>query len=268
MQFQRWFFVLAICFANSAGADTTPHATFTVISELRNAIYVTREKSGGSDAEWDALETNAASQMQALIARIGLNDQVLNQHGQTPLHAAAANGFDVLVEIILASEAGRNWIDKRDQRDLSAFEHAHLALPETLLACHPKIDNPFVLVPFVVKTPYYQSRTPFTNIQNMLTEAGAENALTSAKGHWLEHCSNPDQALRAQVEASDNLYGLLKEASLAIDHARRLKEVEEQVSFLIELTKLMPKAKRASDAELRDQINQIYRNNGLEPPQH
>ncbi|MBT8458762.1 MAG: hypothetical protein KJN60_03740 [Boseongicola sp.] len=141
-------------------------------------------------------------------------------------------------------------------------------MSETILACHPDMDNPFVLVPFFVKLPYYAHRKPYPRIHKLLIEAGADTSSRSAKEFWLSRCSQSDAAVRTNVEYSEDLYSTLTEVSLAVGREKQLKDLEDRVELFRELIQLMPAATRPSSFELEQQIQQMYRDEGFEPPQN
>ncbi|WP_299046888.1 ankyrin repeat domain-containing protein [uncultured Tateyamaria sp.] len=254
------------CFLNPSFAQDRVDGVFSVISAFGNDLYRTGELSGGSEVEWRSLEETAASEMTSALQNLQPDSSVLNEHGRTPLHEASAQGFYFLVELLLDHERASQWLNSEDNEGLTAYEHAQLALSETMLACHPEAENPFVLIPFVVKLPYYEQRRPYLRIQELLLNAGADSSLESAKELWLEGCSQSDLDVRRKVEDAADLYSTLTEVSLAISREKKLKELEERVELLRVLTQLMPASTRPTSDELEQQIKQMYRDEGFEPP--
>ncbi|MCW9044515.1 MAG: ankyrin repeat domain-containing protein [Pseudopelagicola sp.] len=254
------------CFLNQSFAQERVDDVFSVISAFGNDLYRTGELSGGSEVEWQSLEETAANAMTSALQTLQSDGSILNEHGRTPLHEASAQGFYFLVELLLDHERGNQWLNSEDNEGLTAYEHAQLALSETLLACHPEAENPFVLIPFIVKLPYYEERRPYLRIHELLMNAGADSSLESAKDLWLSRCSQSDLNVRRKVEEAANLYSTLTEVSLAISREKQLKELEEKVELLQELTQLMPASTRPTSDELEQQIKQMYRDEGLEPP--
>ncbi|MQQ10274.1 hypothetical protein GFB49_17540 [Epibacterium sp. SM1979] len=236
------------------------------VSAFGSDLYRTSELSGGSDLEWRSLEETSASAMTSALQNLQSDNSVLNEHGRTPLHEASAQGFYFLVELLLDHERANQWLNSEDNDGLTAYEHAQLALSETMLACHPEAENPFVLVPFIVKLPYYEQRRPYLRIHELLLNAGADTSLESARGLWLSRCSQSDQDVRRKVEEAADLYSTLTEVSLAVSREKQLKEMEEKVELLRELTQLMPTTTRPTADELEQQIKQLYREEGFEPP--
>jgi ankyrin repeat protein len=256
-----------ICFVSHAIAQDAPTDAFSVISRLSNGLYKTGELTGGSKAEWQSLEELAVSDIDSALQDLEANSSVRNEQGRTPLHEASAEGFHLLVEAILSNEIGKTWINSEDKNGLTAFEHAQLAIPQTMMACHPEVENPFVLVPYLVKLPYYHYRDPFPKVHTMLVQAGANTSTRSAKEFWLKACSQSDPEVRAMVEGSEDLYATFTEVSLAVEMEKRLREIEEKAQILRELTPLMPTSTRPSPDELKEQIQEMYRNEGFEPPE-
>lgn len=248
-----------ICFAEDSAPDL-----FEIVSDFRSKIYQTGERTGGSEEEWLALEQTAGSAMKQALQNRELSDPVVNEKGQTPLHVAAAEGFSFLVDVILSDPIGNSWINMLEGRGLTPYEYAQIATPETVLACHPEIENPFVLVPFFVKAPYYRSRSPFPKIHAALTVAGTDRSIQSAKNYWLENCAQQDEVLRAKVQQTEKLYETLQEISIGVARQNRLKELNQIEQDLRELNDLIPLPSRLSPKELEEQIDQMYRDEGFE----
>ncbi|MDO6483629.1 hypothetical protein [Shimia thalassica] len=258
--------LITFCFLNQSFAQERKDGVFSVITAFGRDLYRTGELSGGSKEEWQSLEETAANAMTSALQTLESDDSVSNDRGRTPLHEASAQGFHVLVELLLDHERGKQWLNSEDKEGLTAYEHAQLALSETLLACHPEVENPFVLVPFIVKSPYYKHRKPYLRIHELLLNAGADSSLGSAKELWLIRCSQSDLNIRRKVEQGADLYSTLTEVSLTIAKEKQLKELEEKVELLRQLTQLMPASTRPTSEELEQQIKQLYRDEGFEPP--
>ncbi|MEO9898494.1 MAG: hypothetical protein ABJF05_19145 [Paracoccaceae bacterium] len=264
-QLTLWILTM-FCFFNQSFAQERVDVVSSVISAFGSDLYRTGELSGGSEVEWRSLEEIAANEMTSALQTLQSDGDVLNERGRTPLHEASAQGFYFLVKLLLEHERGKQWLNREDSEGLTAYEHAQLALSETMLACHPEADNPFVLVPFIVKLSYYEHRKPYLRIHELLLNAGADSSLESAKELWLSRCSQSDLDVRRKVEEAVDLYATLTEISLTIARENQLKELEEKVELLRELTQLMPTSTRPTTDELEQQIKQMYRDEGFEPP--
>lgn len=160
----------------------------------------------------------------------------------------------------------RAQINMPDKEGLTAYEHAQLALPETLIACHPAIENPFVLVPFMVQLPYYDNRQPFGKITGLLEQAGAVTDVDRARSWWLEKCSNTDSDARDRVEETQNLYGSL--STIGLVHKTRMlkRDVEKHVEIYRMLIESWPAEKRPTPEELRKRVRKFYSDAGLQSP--
>ena len=123
-------------FAKERGADV-----FKVISAFRNDLNRMGETTGGGEIEWQSLEISATAELISILDDWQAEDADVNERGRTPLHEVAGQGFYFLLEQL---------IDHKDEDGLTAYALAHLAQSETLVACHPELENPFVLVPYLL----------------------------------------------------------------------------------------------------------------------
>lgn len=263
------FWILSLVlfvFGSQATGETKTADAFAVIKDFGRALYVTAERTGGSVEEWDLLEEQAATAMIVALEAAATTAPMLDEKGATPLHLASSNGYLFLVTLILDNDVSGPWLNLRDQDGLTPYERAMLAFPETLMACHPETENPFALIPFTVKSPYYADRQPFEEIQNQLVQKGALKNTENARRLWLAKCSNQNALARGNVETAEDLYGALTTISVTVDRERRKQALEKNVEFLIELTNLMPASKRSTPEVLQEQIREMYRKEGFEPP--
>lgn len=258
--------LVACCFTTQAVAQERYADVFEVVSAFRNDLYRMGETTGGGEIEWQSLEISATAELISVLDNWQAEDPVVNERGRTPLHEAAGHGFYFLLEQLIEHENFRGLINHKDEDGLTAFALAHLAQSETLIACHPELENPFVLVPYLVKYPYYEFRRPYPRVHALLINAGADTSLETAKKFWLDACSQPDSTIRKDVENTDNLYSTLKAASLFVQQRMKADEVAERAERLREINQLMPASKRRSAKEIRALIDKMYREEGLEPP--
>lgn len=268
-QFQFLAYTLSLlifCLGYPAYGQAVSLEPMEVVKKFKRDLYVTAERTGGSDKEWTLLEEEATKAMHSAFDTIGQNTEAFDSNGRSALHLAASNGYLFLIDVILNRDFSKNWINAKDKDGLTAYEHALLALPETLMACHPKIENPFVLVPFVVNLPYYVNRKPFPEIAHSLVQSGADKNTENARNWWLGNCSNQDANDRSEVENSKELYTSLTEISLTKNREKKRRDIDETVEFLKELMELMPSKTRPTPEELQEEINKMYRKEGLSPP--
>lgn len=193
------------------------------LAALRNfgkTLYVTGEKTGGSEQEWRTAEAALLERWALLHASAQLKPLDTDDKGRNPLMQSAAKGYEFAVAYLRLLPEVRDNIDLRDDKGLSAFGSAQLASSQTLLACHPEQEdmNPFVLVPFLVMQPYYEAREPYPKITRMLAQAGAAQDLSAARELWLEKCTNKDEKIRALVRITPALH-----EGLIVEQARQVR---------------------------------------------
>jgi len=258
--------LLALLLLAQSGFSQSSDDVFGVISKFSGDLYTLGEWNGGSEAEWTQLEQSSADKLKLALAGMDQDADLLNAKGRTPLHQASALGFGHLVEVMLQDDRLLALLDTQDQDGLTAFEHALLAMKENLLACHPRAENPFVLVPYYVTLPYYEVRQPYTKVQALLQSAGAKAGSETAKEVWAARCTQDDEDARAQVSDAVNLYATLKEISQNERDAALLAELEKQADLYRELIQTLSGASRPSAEEVKLFIDQLYRDKGFEPP--
>jgi hypothetical protein len=258
--------IFLFCFGTQAFGQEVDQGPIIVIKKFSRDLYVTAETTGGSVEEWALLEEQATSAMIAAFKTAKPHSDAIDFVERTALHLAAGKGYLFLVEVILDDDLALTWIDATDRNGLTAYEHALLALPETLMACHPKIENPFVLVPLSVLRPYYVSRKPFPKIVRKLAQAGADQSTEGARDWWLSKCSNQDSTARSEVAGSKDLYASLSKISLDVISEDRRMEIEVTVRKLAQVMNLMPAETRPTPEEMKEIIDEVYRKNGLQPP--
>lgn len=259
--------VTGLLFASASLAQVATGPMFTLQKKHSRQLYVMAETTGGSDSEWSDWE-DAARKAVRLELATGQNDLgLVDDKGNTVLHLAAAKGFLFVVEELLKSAQVRTTLQQRNEANLSAFDVASLATAQTLKACHPEMENPFALVPYLVQHPYYQSRQPFEKIQKALVHAGADSDQAAARQHWLDACTNTDPRTRLKVESADNLTAVLLEIAQDVQEQSIRREVDENVKFFLHLIEDMPERLRPSPEELKRQIAKLYTDKGLLPPE-
>ena len=160
----RFHFLTACCFTTQAFAQERGADVFKVISAFRNDLYRMGETTGGGEIECQSLEISATAELISFSDDWQGEDAAVNERGRTPLHEAAGQGFYFLLEQLIDHEKFRGLINHKDEDGLTAYALAHLAQSETLVACHPELENPIVLVPYLVKYPYYEFRRPYPRV--------------------------------------------------------------------------------------------------------
>jgi hypothetical protein len=229
-------FMPAILFAETADKDG-----FDLLRGFSREIYVMAEKNGGSVEQWDLAEAEIISAFERLQKTGSLDITQRDRKGRTLLSVAASNGTFPAVAWILAQAGGETpaWLNARDAKGLSALDHAALGLRQTLLACHPDTEklNPFALVPVLVTAPYFADRNPYSASVNALHAAGAQISPSTAKDHWLKHCSSTDEKLRQAVLAAHplDLFPTLLAAHRDVLEDDCRKKVLETQQFLLSI---------------------------------
>ncbi|KIC51883.1 ankyrin repeat domain-containing protein [Tateyamaria sp. ANG-S1] len=243
--------------------ENAPASVSELTNDIANQIYRLAERTGGSDREWTAIEEKATARLLSLIETDA--DAILAE-GAPALMAVAKNGYAFLMEPLLAHPGIVAQIDEVDENGLTALDHARLGIKQTLRACHPQIDNPFALVPYLVTQPYYASRAPYPEIIALLTAAGADPTMERARSQWLETCTNGFAEMQSEVATSINLFETLLDLETRVVRIERRREVDESAAMLREIFQPRVDAGKMSAQELAESIDQLYRNTGLEPP--
>lgn len=258
--------VISLCFTPSAHAKSADALPIEIIKDFRNDLYVMAERTGGSVEEWNSLEQQAIEALNASLENAGQDAVLSNERGRNALHVAAADGFLFLLDPLLKDDRLRAEINATDADGMTPYDYAVLALPLTLQACHPESENPFLLVPYMVKLPYYLDRQPFEAILASLERAGADTDLSRARHWWLSKCSNADPAARQGVETSQDLHGSLLDLTEKVLVQKERQDVDKKVELYKELVELMPDRTKPSPEEIKDQIRQFYLEAGMSPP--
>lgn len=195
-------------FSTNAIATESPEKPNKVISDLRQKMYTIGETSGKLEDFIEA-ERKAALEIRAYIANgdpTGLNEKT--QSGQTPLMAAAINGYSEIVIELLKSELVRASINESNPQGFSAWLHATWAFRQSMWVCNPSVlKNPFAWVPIFVIQPYYlqSPENPYRKTRRLLEEAGAIPSPEKAKQTWRDTCKLQDEQTRIKVEKSNDL---------------------------------------------------------------
>lgn len=221
------FFVLMFALIGTEAIGTeviaadSPAKPNKVISHLRQQMYTIGETSGKLE-DYLAAEHKAALEIRAYLAQgeeAGAGLQEKTSSGQTPLMAAAINGYAEIVAELLKSEQVRPGINDTNPQGFSAWLHATWAFRQSMWVCNPQVfKDPFTWVPLFVIQPYYlqSPENPYRKTRRLLEQAGAIPAPEKAKQSWLDTCKMQDQRVRSLVEkSSDLLETVLAESPLA-----------------------------------------------------
>jgi|GEM_PF-3338845 len=258
--------LIFIFFGDPSVAEPREGDAFAVIKTFTSALYTTAEKAGGNEAEWDVLERRAVEEMIAVLETSSADAANSTWQGRPLLHWVSHHGYLFLLRELLRHASFRDLVNLKDETGLTARDHAVLAMPQTLVACHPAIESPVVLVPYLVKLPYYASRQPFPEIVATLDDVGATGDEQGVRDWWIANCTNRDPSVLSKVRTSENLYRTLLSISDAMWIEKKTKEVEEDARILIDLVNMMPLHKRPSPEEIQEEVRRLYREKGLDPP--
>ncbi|MCP5071964.1 MAG: hypothetical protein GY947_01550 [Rhodobacteraceae bacterium] len=206
-----------------------------VLKDFSNQIYVMAERNGGSPEQWDSAEASAIG----LLKEIASTDETqlieLDVKGRTPLIAASASGHLFFVSELLKSDIVRSKLNNKDEAGLTAYGHSLLSRNQTLLGCHPDAENPFLLIPFYVKQPYFNNRRPYGPMANVLQQAGADTDQTDARNKWLEFCSNKDESDRALLAGGTDLQLAVFEISKRVAVRKELAKLDEVIALFADM---------------------------------
>lgn len=221
------FALLAVGCGLACASDTTrasegigkPHQ---LIVDLQRRMYVVGETTGRFE-DLAAAELRAAADIRRWVNGFQGFLVERNATGQLPLTVASSLGYAEIVNELLQARNVRDAIDEVDDRGLTAWAHANLALRQTAWTCNPLVfDDPLVWVPLAVTLPLYRDavENPYRKIRRLLERAGAKSDSTGAKRFWQGRCERQTESLRAKVDATgDLLETLLTESEAALDRA-------------------------------------------------
>jgi hypothetical protein len=186
----------------------TTDAPLQVINALMQRLYAIGETSG-SVAEGTEAEKTAADGIRKYTAS-GSTDGLIatTAMGQTPLIAAAYNGYRQVVVALLESEVVRQRINDRDKSGGTAWLYANMALRQSAFACNPSIlSNVFAWEPLMVTQFFYihAPESPYRAIRTVLQGKGADGTLEDAKRFWIEQCKREDARTKNRIEQSNDV---------------------------------------------------------------
>jgi len=219
----------------SAAQDAGVNAGFEALSQFANDIYVLGEQTGGSPPEWDRAEAELIKKLTVLQGQGRLDLSASGENELTLLAAASLRGYAFAVKWLLDKTAAIETLERPDKNGLAPYQYAVFSQRPTLRACHPVIENPFALVPFLVVLPYMANRYPYPKIMAMLEAAGADLDVSALRRFWLETCSNPDENLRKKIAETTELREALLLATLEVGRQECRDRENEAAAFFEEM---------------------------------
>lgn len=259
------FVTLLAVFASVASAETRQDTIHGVLDWFGNQIYVLGETTGGTPESWTQLEQQGIRRIALIASQSPHELTAQDEKGRTPLAIAAMRGYAPFVSKLLTYGAVRDDIESVGQDGLSAYDLALLANRQTLQACHPNANNPFILVPFWVTQPYYENRAPYHQITQVLRQAGANAEQQTAKKSWLSRCRHAHPEDRATIEASTHLLTSLLSVQARAEERAKRAELDEKADVLRELFAPRVKAGKMSEQDVENAVAQLYRRAGIDP---
>lgn len=231
-------FLMSIAYPTFAADNLKkPHQ---IINDLRDRMYVIGETTGKFEqfieAEHKAVQDihkyASGAELSALVER--------NQQGQTPLMAAAFNGYSEIVAELLNYGIVKEGINDEDSKGMSAWVYVNFALRQAIGACNPAaLNNPFTFVPLFVTSPYYQKSTenPYVKSRRLLEATGAKVDMQTAKGYWMDICKLQDDVTKEKIQKTNDLLvtvieeGTDKFNSIIIFNAKMKQMAKDQIDM-------------------------------------
>jgi len=188
-----------------------PHPSETpqqAIAALVQRVYAIGETTG-SVAQAREAEKAAADQIRQYAASASTDGLVeTNADGQTPLIAAATNGYPQIVAALLETQVVKERIHDRDSKGGSAWIYANMALRESITACNPSVlANVFAWEPVMVNQFFYlqAAENPYLAVRRLLESKGARGTLEEAKRFWVKLCTREDASTKEKIEHSSDV---------------------------------------------------------------
>lgn len=193
----------------------TPHQ---VIAWMADRIYALGETSGGSPAEWRALDSEGVMRIVAAVEADPASVSRTNDAGRTPLHLAAFQGHSSLVAALMRFPDARKTMEIKDNGGLRPVDHALLAFKQSFAACSPRFWNDaFTFVPIMVVQPYYQQRDAYKRTMKTLINRGSKPDPEMIAAFWQSNCSGPQARLDPAPGAFDLQAQLIALGQAAFD---------------------------------------------------
>lgn len=210
------------CASDTARASEGIGKPHQLIVDLQRRMYVVGETTGRFE-DLAAAELRVAADIRRWVNGFQGFLVERNARGQSPLTVASSLGYAEIVSELLKAKNVRDSIDEVDDRGLTAWVHANLALRQTAWVCNPLVfDDPWLWAPLAVTLPYYHEavESPYRKIRRLLEQVGAKSDPARAKRFWQGHCERQAESTRAKVEATDDLLEmLLTESEAALRRA-------------------------------------------------
>lgn len=176
-------------------------------------------ESGKADKTPEDAERAAADEITALVrsaeGHLSLTD--MDQRGRTPLMLAAAGGYPLVVQALLADPSVKLRVNQPDAAGVTAWMVANFAPTLTLVACQPGTltRERYVLLPPYLRRMSHMLKTNAAAIGEVimqLQQGGAEANEDAVKRLWLAQCPNATPALREALAGNRLTQTLVSEA--------------------------------------------------------
>gem|GEM_PF-3185738 len=195
--------------ATKSYADGSLAETF---AQLRDRMYVIGETSGDLQ-KWNAEVEGAAAHlawwMKDPAHRVELT-QKLKKY--TPLGFAVREGWAPVVEVLLTFEEVRKGLETPQDHGFTPWQLANIAPNLALLVVNRSLKggNPFALIPYMVKLPYFAHGgfAPYARTRLALERAGAKVDVAALKKALLGMKLLPKATRKALATSKDVLVTL------------------------------------------------------------
>jgi hypothetical protein len=188
-----------------AQPNEQPHQ---IIEALAQRLYAIGETTSSIAQALEA-EKAAADRIREYATAVSTSGLIeANEQGQTPLIAAALNGYPQVVAALLESDIVRRRVDAQDSKGGTAWLYANMALRESISACNPSVlSNVFAWEPVMVNQFYYlqAKENPYRAVRRLLASKGAHGTLDEAKRFWIDQCKREDANTKERIEQSKDV---------------------------------------------------------------
>jgi hypothetical protein len=183
----------------------TPHQ---IIVALAQRVYAIGETTVSVTQALEA-EKTAAGRIREYAVGASTNGLVeTDADGQTPLIAAALNGYPQVAAALLETQVVRERIDDRDRKGGSAWIYANMALRESIGACNPSVFvSVFAWEPVMVNQFFYlqAAENPYLAVRRLLESKGARGTLQEAKRFWVDQCKREEASTKEKIAQSSDV---------------------------------------------------------------
>jgi hypothetical protein len=216
--------------------NETPHQIIVALAQRMYAIGETT----ASVAQALEAEKTAAGRIREYAVAASTNGLVeTDADGQTPLIAAALNGYPQVAAALLETQVVRERIDDRDRTGGSAWIYANMALRESIGACNPSVFvSVFAWEPVMVNQFFYlqAAENPYLAVRRLLESKGARGTIEEAKRFWVDQCKREDASTKEKMaQSSDVLATAIAAGTEAL--SRFMMELQQKSQRPAALTK-------------------------------